>query len=490
MTESSFFSASHGVVLSEHAVVHAWTDEQTPKRVRGPKPKALRLIKGGIWLYFLLLIFEGALRKWVLPGLATPLLVVRDPVAMAIIWMAIQHRCFPKSIYVYGFMAVGYLSVFTALMFGHGSIIVAAYGTRVMVLHIPLAFIIGKVFSREDVVGMARAVLLLAIPMALLIGLQFYSPQSAWVNRGVGGDLDGAGFTGAMGFSRPPGTFSFTSGLTLFFGFTAALVVFFWLTSELKSKPWLLWGASAAVVIALPLSISRALFFQVAIIIVFAIAVIIRQPRFAKKLVLASIVIGLTLTAATYASFFQTATEVMGARFESAGKSEGGLQGTLINRFLGGLLNSFTGTHEVSFFGAGIGFGTNVGAKYFTGRFGFLIAEGEWGRTVGELGPLLGMSVVLMRVSMAFGFMARAYRKLVKSDPLPWMLLSTGFLLIILGGWAQPTSLGFYTLITGLIIASLKKGRVREAYHDGHTDAYPGVPHARISGEVPSGATV
>ena len=35
-------------------------------------------IKQMIWLYFFLLIFEGALRKWFLPFLATPLLVVRD----------------------------------------------------------------------------------------------------------------------------------------------------------------------------------------------------------------------------------------------------------------------------------------------------------------------------------------------------------------------------------------------------------------------------
>ena len=42
-------------------------------------------IKIAIWLYFFLWIFEGALRKWVLPSLATPLLIVRDPIAIFII---------------------------------------------------------------------------------------------------------------------------------------------------------------------------------------------------------------------------------------------------------------------------------------------------------------------------------------------------------------------------------------------------------------------
>jgi hypothetical protein len=33
--------------------------------------------------YFWLLIFEGALRKWVVPGLSDPLLLARDPSCVA-----------------------------------------------------------------------------------------------------------------------------------------------------------------------------------------------------------------------------------------------------------------------------------------------------------------------------------------------------------------------------------------------------------------------
>ena len=39
-----------------------------------------------LWIYFWLLIFEGALRKWILPGLSNPLLLVRDPVALLALW--------------------------------------------------------------------------------------------------------------------------------------------------------------------------------------------------------------------------------------------------------------------------------------------------------------------------------------------------------------------------------------------------------------------
>ena len=42
------------------------------------------LIKRLIWLYLFLLIGEGILRKWVLPGLSEPLLIIRDPLVIGI----------------------------------------------------------------------------------------------------------------------------------------------------------------------------------------------------------------------------------------------------------------------------------------------------------------------------------------------------------------------------------------------------------------------
>jgi len=47
-------------------------------------------------LYFLLLIFEGALRKWVFPQLSGPLLIVRDPIGLLIIWEAYRTHKWPK----------------------------------------------------------------------------------------------------------------------------------------------------------------------------------------------------------------------------------------------------------------------------------------------------------------------------------------------------------------------------------------------------------
>ncbi|UOQ66423.1 hypothetical protein [Hymenobacter volaticus] len=162
-----------------------------------------RLLKQGVWAYFLLLIFEGALRKWFLPGLATPLLIVRDPLVVWLLFVTWQRGLLPANPYMIGMMLIGLLSTFTAVLFGHGNIAVAIYGARILLLHFPMVFVIGRIFNREDVVKLGKVTLWIAIPMTVLIALQFYSPQSAWVNRGVGGDMAGAGYSGALNYFRP-----------------------------------------------------------------------------------------------------------------------------------------------------------------------------------------------------------------------------------------------------------------------------------------------
>src|SRR5277367_241759 len=64
----------------------------SPRSFAEPMP----LLKKLIWVYFLLLIFEGALRKWILPQLSAPLLVIRDPIALLIIWEAYRTNKWPE----------------------------------------------------------------------------------------------------------------------------------------------------------------------------------------------------------------------------------------------------------------------------------------------------------------------------------------------------------------------------------------------------------
>ena len=154
--------------------------------------------------------------------------------------------------------------------------------------------------------------------------------------------------------------------------------------------------------------------------------------------------------------FFQTAVLTFSDRFNSASTVEGGLEGTLIDRFLGGMYGSITNSNA-SFSGMGIGLGTNAGAKLMTGRRDFLIAEGEWGRLIGEMGFLLGFAVILLRGTLVFQLINASWKEISEGSLLPWMLMSFGALSILQGQWAQPTALGFSILVGGLAIASLNR---------------------------------
>lgn len=414
-------------------------------------------LKLGVWAYFLLLIFEGALRKWIFPGLATPLLIIRDPIALWLVISTLHRGVLKFNSFLVGMVAIGFIGINTAILFGHGSLLVALYGARPLLIHFPLIFVIGHVFFKDDVIKIGKVLLWISIPMTVLIASQFYSPQSAFVNRGVGGDIGGAGFSGALNFFRPPGTFSFTNGNTLFYAFVAAYVLYFWLNPKHINKVLLI-ASTAALLIAIPLSISRGLFFQVGISFIFAIIAASKNPKYLNKIVFVVVAIFVALAILSTNSYFQTATKAFTSRFETASTQEGGLQGTLGHRYIGGLVGDILSSSNQTFFGFGLGMGTNVGSMLLSGKTQYLISEGEWGRLLGELGPLLGLLVIFIRVGLSIKISIASWQRLSLGDILPWMLLSFGFLNILQAQWSQPTSLGFTTLIAGLLLASLKPG--------------------------------
>ncbi|TDQ09993.1 hypothetical protein ATK78_2152 [Pedobacter metabolipauper] len=413
-------------------------------------------LKKGIWIYFILLIFEGALRKWFLPGLATPLLVIRDPLALWILVIANGRGLLLSNIYLSSAFTIGAVGIFTAVIFGHGSLPVAIFGARILMLHLPLIFVIGTVFDQEDVLEMGKVTLFISIPIGVLIALQFYSPQSAWVNRGLGGDVEGSGFSGAMGYMRPAGTFSFSTGNTYLYSLISVFVFYYWLNMKNINKIVLI-AATAMMLLVIPLSISRSLLFSILVTFVFVLAGSLRSSENLVRMVLAAIGIVLIVVIANQFPFFQTGVEVFSARFNGANESEGGLEGVLVDRYLGGLVNALNFKSGIPFFGYGQGSISNVGSMLLSGRTFGGMAEGEWGRTIAELGPILGLLLVFLRISFSIKVALAGFSRLKRGDLLPWLLLSSCLLIFPQGNWAQPTSLGFSTLVTGLLIASLRE---------------------------------
>ena len=177
-----------------------------------------------IWLYFFLLMFEGALRKWMLPGLSNPLLLVREPVVVIIYLLAVAEGIFVFNVVVTALVCLGGAATFFSLTVGSNDPLVTTYGFCANFLHIPLVFIIPAVMGREHVIKLGRWALVLSVPMAILMVIQFRSPPDAWINCGAGGGT-GSQMRAALGKIRPPGFFTFIIGAAQYLAFTVVFLL-------------------------------------------------------------------------------------------------------------------------------------------------------------------------------------------------------------------------------------------------------------------------
>lgn len=418
------------------------------------------IVKFLIWSYLLLWIFEGSLRKWVLPGLATPLLIVRDPIVIMIYLFAMRAGVFRFNRILMGFLLVISLSFVTAMTAGHGNVMVAMYGVRSFLLHLPMIWIMGAVLSEKDLRRMATACLAISIPITVLLVLQYQSSPGAWVNRGVGGEGT-AVFSGAMGRNRPPGTWSFITGPTQHYALMTAFLIGLFLYR--RAPIWLLALAGGAIAITIPVSISRALLMNCVLVGIAAIPGLLRLGLVSPaRIIQIGVVFAVISVALLQVPVFQESFEVFQARWDSASQIEAGdegLQGVLERRILGGTFGTLDELGEVPLFGYGLGIGTQVGSVMAFGVKGFTMGESEWLKTINELGPVLGLAFLLLKLLLAGILALQSFQEMRRGNIWPALLTAVAGPALLLAQWGQTTSLGFVVLSTGFAFASMGKFR-------------------------------
>jgi hypothetical protein len=424
-----------------------------------PQDRSLRLLRNLIYLYAIVWLVEGGLRRWVFPQLADPLLLIRDPLVLLIYFVAIGKNKFPFNGFVIFCWIMTFLSFGMAMAFGHGNVLVALYGVRTMALHIPLIFLMPKVFDLRHVQFMARWMLIITIPMAALLTIQFLSPPTAWVNRGVGG-IGTAGFFGAMGKLRAPGTFSFVTGPALFFGFSTAA----WFTILYRRRRLGLGMllAGGAIVLACPVSISRTLLLSCAIVFLVGLFGLFRSGKnqfaLAIRLTITLVILGVGLS---FSKTFQEGTAAFADRWQTSASQGGGATNAVVFRFLDDIISPIQIGFEAPLFGYGIGIGSNFGAKMLLGRFGFIAGEGEFERMVYENGLILGWSFLMWRILIVIYLARAAWISFKESNPVPMVFLASSAVPLAMGQWSQPTALGFACFASGVVLAATRIPVVR-----------------------------
>lgn len=422
-----------------------------------PEDGTIRNIRRLIWLYFWLLLVEGALRKWALPQLSNPLLIVRDPVVLLMYALAFRARVFPKNGWVIALAIVGFLSL--ALTFVTLSpylsplrmAMVGGFGFRSNFLHLPLIFLMPRVLRAEDVKRFGWWTLILLVPMALIMVGQFRSAPDSFLNRTAGGE--GEMMTSALGKVRTAGTFSFVVGVAAFFAMSTAFLL--WGALRGVYKHWVLFAAGSATVIGIAVSGSRTVVGACALVIASLAIVLLVRPaavnRFGHVLIV-TLVLGFIVTRTP---IFKEGFNVLSTRFaEAAEATDKSVGAGLIERVYGGFEEGLYVMTKAPFLGYGLGIGTNAGAKFLTGRSMFLLSEGEWSRVFLESGPVLGLAYVLCRCGIAVMIGLAAVRAVSAGNLLPLFLCSATFLPLVNGQFGQPTVLGFAVFISGMALAA------------------------------------
>lgn len=435
------------------------------------RERARRRFVLAVFAVYLLVIFEGSLRKYVAPQLGQYIFFIRDPFVIYALAVAAAHGLWPRN---HAFLnlsllmgAVGVLLfAVQCVIFGLDStrLILGVYGWRAYFLYVPLAFLIGANFSAEDVTRFARLTLLLAIPIAVLVFLQFFSSPNAPINVGVAEEkefqFESVGVT--VDRIRTTGPFTSNQGQSQFTTLAFVFVMAAALAARRSIGMPLIAAAGAATLTCLALSNSRGTMLACGLVALFAIGLVLTgrgAALKAKALVIPAVVLGFALV--LYPIVFPEGFESFMSRWDSAAAAESNLTGGVFGRAVLGLLIFTNILDLVPPLGFGLGYGGNasliLGAVVDGVKPG-LLAEADYSRHIVDLGPLFGVGYIAFRLIL-LAWLAR--RVLIatrlSANALPMLLFAYAGNQILAGQITGHGSInGFAWIATGLCIAAAR----------------------------------
>ena len=407
-------------------------------------------IKKLIWVYFLLLLFEGALRKWFLPGLSQGLLIIRDPVVIWIYYLCYVRGIFPlNNPYLQRCFQWVAFAVVLSFLINNAHPLTIAYGARTNLLHFPLIFVMARVLSFEDVVNFGKGFLLLALPMTWVVAQQFQADRFDAINVAAGGTGHQMMTSGDK--VRASGTFSFVSGIVFYYCFTVAYIIYGFLTKRTFPK-WMLYLGTSASLLAMVTAGSRSVIAEcIQVLACIGFLAYYKPSEFGK---ISGSVLGFTILGAILYSqvdLFQEGLEFLSLRFEEAANVEGNLIEAYFTRYYEIIVAPYYYNMWTGFFGNGLGSATRAGSALGGGMGG---AELSWSRQVLENGLLVGGMYILWRIWIVKDLLVTCINSVKRGSYLAIFLFGACAPIILFIPYGQPTNLGFATFGGGLCLAA------------------------------------
>lgn len=184
--------------------------------------------RGAVKVAFVAVLFEGAIRKWILPQGQELVYFLKD-VFLVGAYLKFYFAPDPE-IRAYRLRIPGALIFllctivsFSALNPNINSLLLSAYGIKIYFFYVPMAFMMPYLFkSEKEMVQQLSWYTLLAIPICLLGFLQWKSDTFSMLNTFASGMGESGATTFGFGdHARITGTFSYLTGHTTFVIFFA-----------------------------------------------------------------------------------------------------------------------------------------------------------------------------------------------------------------------------------------------------------------------------
>lgn len=407
-----------------------------------------------IFIVYILLIFEGALRKWIFPQLSSALFFIKDPFILYIYYLCWRYKLFPTNrVAVVSY----YLSLFF-LVFGFVQTLISpfpfavvVYGWRSYFMYMPLIFIMEKYCDIQFLKKIAAFTCYVAIPMAVLTYQQYKSPPDAFINRNVGESKTEV-FTVGRGVVRTSGTFSFFTGQAFFIASVLSMLLFnYFLGKKQSFLPEIVsYVAAMAFLSNLAVSGSRSSYAACAIIVIFLIfssLLLINKKKSAS--IISFAIVGVFLSVVMFNTVFSEQLELITERNTNANEGEG----SPIDRILGSFI--FSADEDIPYLGHGLGVGSIGGAFLITGTSSFALAESEWARIQLENGYFIGFLYIMFKLYLAYYILKNAlFATLASGSPIPLIMVGFIFPTILIGQMTMNgITMGFGWIFLGYSMA-------------------------------------
>ncbi|MEH2250262.1 hypothetical protein [Nostoc sp.] len=358
-----------------------------------------------IKLVLIIVIFEGVLRKWVLPQASDQIYFLKD---LFLLLAYLKYYFSSESKYRFKFSFFNIIliltiawCVFQAFNPSLGSPIIGLFGLKAYFFYMPLMWILPSLFKTEEELYLfLRNFMLLAIPVCLLAVVQYFSPSLSPINVWAGGQEANATAGGAI---RVTGTFPYITGYSSYLMICVCILVPMLSLQQSQLWKWLTYVETLLVIGTSFMTGARSLLtFEILFLIGYASILTLTKPsiatRAAKKLILPIILIS-----ALVPRFF---AQAIGTFFARTGTSEKDYQD-----FLARIFSAFDEPGNAMQFKGFDSYGIGATHQAIPALRNLLRlpsgeltppAEGEMGRIILEIGPFGFTLWYALRVALMF----------------------------------------------------------------------------------------